>query len=577
MAARHAEERALDTEPTPSTLGARRQSVAIVVASAVGLLILYAAVVGMGDSRAYSGSDAGGKAATARVMADRGTAEPDVGYWAEAIDPDGDHHPLVNTERRGSQWVQGTSVPFSLATGWLWGVGGPTAALLLPMAGGLLAAASARRLARNLGAASGVAEAAFWLVGAFGPAAFYAADLWEHAPATGLVMFVVATLVRPRNRWDALAAGISAGAAVVLRAESALVLFALGVAAVGVAPIRRAWLSRWRWMLLGAIGAAGPIVANGLLERRYLETGLRGERASTLASGAGSALVGRLQDAVVETASPFADDGALAIVSGLLLAAGALGLALIALGVWRARPPVVRLVAVTVGALYLGRLLQGPGFLPGMLAVSPLAAAGVVAGVRRRGVDPSIRVVSVGSMAALPCIWLLQWQGNHAAQWGGRYLLSVGALLTVVGVVVVLRPSVPRSYQVAMVTLSVLIAVVGLVWHVQRTTTVGRMFDQIEALPDDTVVVATDPNLLREGGAWYGDTPWLTVTDLDILFDEGGLASRLGIDHVAVVIDVGDDEARARMAGPGAFEVVDEEMLETPGGPQQLVVLHRDG
>lgn len=569
-----AQERSADQEGAAPEV---RQSGLVVVASALALLLLYALVAGLGDVRAYSGSDAGGKAATASVMAERGTLEPDVGYWAEEVDPDGAHHPLVNTEPRGTQWVQGTSLPFSIASARLWDLGGASAALLLPAAGALLGALAARRLARGLGGGLAAGEAAFWLVGAAGPVGFYALELWEHAPATGLVVFAVASIVRPRNGWDAAAAGLAAGAAVVLRAESALVLGAVGVAVLATGPLRQAWMRRWRWAVAGAVGAAVPVVANALVERRYLGGDLRGDRASTLAAGAGSALGGRLQDAIVETATPFADSGPLGAATGLALAACALGLAFVALGRWKAPLPVVRVMGAVLAALYLARLLQGPGFLPGMLAVSPLAAAGIVAGLRGTDERPEIRAVALGSIGALPFIWLLQWQGNHSAQWGGRYLLPVGALLTVVGVVAVFRPAVPRLYRVAMIGLAVLVAVVGLAWHVQRTATVGEVFEELDALPDDTVVVATDPNLLREGGSWYRGGRWLTVTELDDLFQDGGLADELGIDRVAVALDVEDRAGAEVLASPPGFVVAEEAVLDKPGGHLRVVTLDRDG
>ena len=78
--------------------------------------------------------------------------KPDVGYWAATWDPNGEHHPLIYTERHGKQWVQVTSLPFVYAGLPLWRIGGTAAILLLPVAGSLLGAYGARRLALALGA-----------------------------------------------------------------------------------------------------------------------------------------------------------------------------------------------------------------------------------------------------------------------------------------------------------------------------------------------------------------------------------------------------------------------------------------
>ncbi len=67
---------------------------------AVGLVAL--AVAWLGDPRAASFSDAGGRLATTKVMADSGSWVPDLGYWAGAVDPTGNHHadPLRTAARR---------------------------------------------------------------------------------------------------------------------------------------------------------------------------------------------------------------------------------------------------------------------------------------------------------------------------------------------------------------------------------------------------------------------------------------------------------------------------------------------
>jgi hypothetical protein len=74
------------------------------------VLVAAAVVVGWaGDIRVGSGSDAGGKLATARVMAAGSTCDPDIGWWAADVDPDGTLHQIFNTEPVGDRYVQATS------------------------------------------------------------------------------------------------------------------------------------------------------------------------------------------------------------------------------------------------------------------------------------------------------------------------------------------------------------------------------------------------------------------------------------------------------------------------------------
>ncbi len=57
----------------------------------VGFVAL--AVAWLGDPRAASFSDAGGRLATVKTMADDGRWVPDLGYWAGPVDPDGSAPP----------------------------------------------------------------------------------------------------------------------------------------------------------------------------------------------------------------------------------------------------------------------------------------------------------------------------------------------------------------------------------------------------------------------------------------------------------------------------------------------------
>ena len=145
---------------------------------AVGLVAL--AVAWLGDPRAASFSDAGGRLATTKVMADSGSWVPDLGYWAGAVDPTGDHHAILFAQPRGDRWVAVNALPLVTAGKPLWQIGGARAAVLLPVLSVVLAAYAARRLSRW--ASGGDGWLAFWFVGLLSPVLFYGADFWEHAP-----------------------------------------------------------------------------------------------------------------------------------------------------------------------------------------------------------------------------------------------------------------------------------------------------------------------------------------------------------------------------------------------------------
>lgn len=188
-----------------------RRSAAGAAAALLGLMAIYLLVIGAGGVRAWSGSDAGSKVATARSMVEHHSWVPDVGYWAARSDPSGAHHQLLWTRRVGNRWIAVTGLPLVYAGAVLYRVGGLAALLVVPVLGSLLAAESSRRLARLLGARTG--WLAFWLVGVGSPMLFYAGDFWEHAPAVGLALLAV-TLALGEGRWGRFVmAGLLAGMA----------------------------------------------------------------------------------------------------------------------------------------------------------------------------------------------------------------------------------------------------------------------------------------------------------------------------------------------------------------------------
>jgi hypothetical protein len=488
-------------------------------------------VIALGDSRAWSGSDAGGKAATVKVMAETGSWVPDVGYWAEDLDPEGVHHPLYNTQRMGDHWVQATSLPFVWAAVPLYEVAGFAGILAFPVLGSLLAAAAARRLARALGAATG--WRAFWLVGLGTPALFYAGDFWEHAPALGFGMLAAALLAEDGGWPRALSAGLSAGMAALLRAEMLIYVAAFGLAVLAVGPLRRAWFQGPARLVAAGGGLALPLVINQVLERVVLEGAVRSTRAGAQVAEAGSELGQRLEDGLATTFALFPEASAKSYLAGALVMVGLTAAAWCAARRRAPSPLPAALVAAAL-ALLLLRLVDGLGFVPGLVAAAPAAAAGLVVADPRLDVRPHARAVAVAAAVAIPVVWMFQWRGQLLPQWGGRYLLLSGLLLTAVGAAVLER-SERRVLPGLVAAAAVAVSLSGAAWHAERTREVAGVGRALHAVPESTVLIADHAHLPRELGAFQDERRWLTARGRRQLAAAAGIARRSGATRVDLV------------------------------------------
>jgi hypothetical protein len=460
-----------------------------------------------GDIRVGSGSDAGGKAATARVMAADLTCDPDIGWWASDHDPDATLHQLLNTEVRGDQFVQATSVSYQCLVMPFQRALGPWGPVVVSMAGAVAAALAAAAIARALGGDTRGQSLAFWLVGLVGPAGFYALDAWEHAPALGLVGWAVALALGRPSIGRAVAIGVLGGVAVTFRAESAPYLAAFVLAALTVGEVRRRWLARPLAVGAGAAAAGAVIGAYLLVERMLVEASVRGSRGGDLAGQAAGQLGERFETGVITTLGVFSTDDHQLLLLGAVLCAGAVAYGRRAAAAPNETPDVVQVgLGVGLGA----RLVAGLGFVPGALPAAPMAAVGVWSGRR----SPDHRWLVRTALLGPPLVLALQWSGNLVAQWGGRYLLTSGLLLTAAGCSVVAGEARGRRVPAGLVpavAVCVLIGAFGAAWRIDRTTTIGGVIDQVQDVPADTVIVTTEAHLARDAGATYGDRRWLVV------------------------------------------------------------------
>ena len=496
------------------------------------LLAVYGALSLLDDPHGALGADTGGKLATLRVMSDRGTLDPDVGYWAAREDPRGSLHPLYYTRRVDGHWVQATTLPMLDVALPLYDLGGLRAVLLLPMLGAMLTALGARAFARRLGrGGGGDGWVVFWTVGLATPVAVYALDFWEHALGLGLVTWALVLtydVCERRARWPvALGAGVLFGAAAALRTE-ALVYFAVG----GLAVLVAWWLRDRAWrdgLIEGAamgMGAFLALAANQLLEVVTLGSALRSGRAASTAAGAGSGAGGRVREAVTTAVGVNGVSPSTEVVLGVLLVA-LLGFGALLLGDRHRRGYGV-VCLVFAGAIYVARLGAGLGYLPGALTASPLAAVGIVAGWRSR----SWRWPLVVAVAALPLVWIAQYSGNMRPQWGGRYVLVSGVLLAIVGLLGVLP-----DRRVLIPVLVIAVAVTA--WGVANLSVRShRIADGMSALVarHDAALISTEAHVLREGGAFYEpQRHWLTATDTAQLHRAARIVAGAGDDELAVL------------------------------------------
>jgi hypothetical protein len=482
------------------------------------------------------GSDVGGKTASLNALV--GSGDLDVGYWAAEADPDGSLHPVFAVERFGDRWIATTSLPMILAAWPLAEVGGLRVALLLPALGSVAAAMAAGRLARRLG--SGDGAAAFWVTGLGTAATVYALSFWEHSIALGLMAWAVVMLhraIRPQatedGRWlHAAASGLLFGAAATMRQEALVYGFAAGLVLTGTlltasAPTIAERLRRTAVFAPAmAVGALTPLLANDLLERRVLGASARSERASTTASGLGSDAVERIETALLTSIGALGTSDVVSIAFGLTLIVGLVLLVHRSLAGADVRVPLALVVGVYL-MIALDFVANGLAFVPALFVTCPVAVIGAVVGIRNAAVRP----LAVFALGSLVLVWSVQYTSALQAQWGGRYLLLTAWVL----VVIALASAPPRLdaavRSVALV--GVVLALVGVVWSVQRTHQIGESNRALAEL--DGPVVFWNALDARQAGEAATSGQWLAAADEETRAEAARLLLDSGLERFAYV------------------------------------------
>jgi len=491
-----------------------------VLVAVAALVLVYLALSLLNDPRGYLGTDTGGKVATLQAMEASGNLTPDVGYWAEPWDPDGVLHPLYYTNHIGDRWVNVTTLP-ALYLGYpLFRLAGYPGALIVPMVGAALTALAARALVRRLsGNDERAGWRAFWIVGLASPVAIYALDFWEHAVGLALVGWAVVLMLdvlhSRRGLPAAAGAGLLLGSAATMRTEALVyAMVATGVTCLVLAVRARHLVRPILAGLAVLVGLALPLAANHAVEVTILGSGLRAERASATVSDASGAEAGRVEEAMLTATALHAalDPSSYLLGAVLLVLLASLSLSA---SQGEAGARVAGLAAAGVATMYLLRATDGLGFVPGLIAATPLAAVGLALGWReppiskRSSAGCSARPVLAIALLALPLVWAFQFMGGAGPQWAGRYILPSGLLLGAVGIARL--DLLARWARRALVGGSAAVTCFGLVWLSVRSHEVARTVDALSRRPEP-VLVSNVAHLAREGGWFVADHRWLTAS-----------------------------------------------------------------
>lgn len=532
----------------------RRPGVAAVV-----LLATYIGLALLNDPGGTLGTDTGAKVYTLEIMTARDTASPEIGYWAEELDPDGSVHPVHQTARTDDGWVAVTTLPMLEAAAPLYDLGGYRMALVLPMLGAVATALAARALARQMDP-DGDGAVAMWMVGLASPVVVYALDLWEHTLGVACVAWALVLLLRIVEGGSvapALGAGALLGLGAVMRNE--VLVYALVSVGVTCVLILRDDRRLPRSLLTGAtavVGFGAAFLANAALEG-WVGGLSRADRATGTASSAtsvtGSELRERLEEALQTSIGLVAGDPVLA---GLLGGGVVLAVLLAVRAERRGDRFFAGVALAAAGAVYLADAVGGLGFVPGLFVAFPVAVLALVPVGRSA---PASTVTAV-ALLALPVVYAFQYLGGAGPQWGGRYTLASAILLGVVATTCV----VPRLRLVgpAVLSLSVLVSALGVAWLWERSHAVDRFFEEVGAI-SEPVLVARQAFLLREAGAELVGRRWLSASDEGEFAEAVEVARRSGQEAFTVL--QWDGEALPPGSVPRGVREVDRHILDFLG------------
>jgi hypothetical protein len=240
------------------------------------------------------------------------------------------------------------------------------------------------------------------------------------------------------------------------------------------------------------------------------------------------------------------------VVLGVALTATVAGVVAAGDRVPRARLP---LVVSLLASFTIITVLPGLGFVPGLFAAFPIAAAALAANRLPGGAHVLVLV----ALAALPVVWAFQFIGGAGPQWGGRYVLGSTVLLGVAGVLAIGRAAIPAPIRWTVVGMCVVVSWSGAAWLWQRSHDIDRLFDGVVAVQDEALI-GRNPFFLREAGPVALEHRWLSARDPADLQGPAGVLEDAGIDRFSVLQVEGEpapDLTGVEVTGVDRIEALD--------------------
>ena len=515
---------------------------------AMALFAIYVIVSLFTDPAGHLMTDVGGKSATLEAMVQRGDWDPDLGYWFEDADPEGQFYPYAHTlHTPNGQWVNTTSLTMIYPMRPLWALGGARLALLIPILGAVATAAAAAALERRLNPQSN-GTWSFWTIGLATPTFIYALDLWEHtlglAAMTIGAVAVHDTINNRHPNTAAAIAGLGYGFAATMRQE-ALVYGLIAGLLVTITTYRQhntpTAIIRSTIMATATIAM---LAAHTLAEYTLLGGPLRLQRSTgTIAAGAGA--VDRLRAAAATFLFPFNGDHILSYAFGAMLLVGIFWLTLDLL---RGKDSFLPRLLVIISVVFCGLfyLVFGLRFVPGLVPTTPIAAVGLAVAFHQRD-----RFVLATAVFPLPVLFAVQFPAGAIPQWGGRYLLLTGVILAVAAIAALREKH--KSFITGFIAISVAVTLFGVAWTAVRKDQVTDDWDTVAAATEsDEVVVWRDFVDAREAGSEMIGERWLSAPDDETQIEIARVLLDAGVDTFLWIEDV--DREPTTFAGYTATE-----------------------
>lgn len=551
------------SEPSgaPSRASNRRLAVHVLALSVV-LLAVFALV----DVEQSFSADEGVAIVQSELLVEGTWTMP---HPAPELDPEGEWFPLdgsIMTDEGFAPYVKHPAYPLLLVP--FASIAGQAGMVLASVAATVLAAWSGALLVRRWDARLDVV--ALWVLGIASPLFFNGYLVIAHTLAAACCGFGVLLLFRalddPARTVLPLVGGVLLfGAAVLLRSEAILLV---GGLAVAIALVDESARVR-RLVVASALIVTG--LAAYLVDARANQwvLGSDGIEPFTIDQASEGFVASRLSGFVISWILPVIElDSALG--AALILAVGAVGLALGVAIRRRSDPQLVLVLAVTTVGLSLVRMVVAPSaVVPGLLPAFPLLCVALPVLWPDRDLRHG-RSIVVGSALFALAVLATQYSSAGSSQWGGRYLAIALVLVVPLGTVQLDRCTrdlvddrrILVGSALVVSTLLAITAVLGLrTYHGRVAEAEVALVAAIESAGGDPLVVATRPSVPRLAHDILDQGRWLLVDDEDLGVAFGRFGDA-GEEAVLVVVDRDEVDAIAQLPG---YEVVDDVPLSDSG------------